>query len=226
VLLFIALAWLGGWRGLILFEQVSLIGLAWSVPYALWGKGVGRLMLFPAWVLLFSVPVPYCLNALAPHLRTFAAATAVGILNGIGVGIGREATRIVYMTPPDTVFGVGVMVFSVDVADACSGIRTLFVITVLAAGYAHFFLGSRLQRWALLACSVPMAILGNVLRILSICTAGVLFGEGAATRFCHDYLPFAIFLASALLLIPIGRRIPRFILWLRSRRRGRPDDDT
>ena len=48
VSLFMIIAWFGGRGGQARIEQVSLIGLVWSVPYAFWGRDVGRLMLFPA----------------------------------------------------------------------------------------------------------------------------------------------------------------------------------
>ncbi|MCL2103752.1 MAG: exosortase/archaeosortase family protein [Kiritimatiellaeota bacterium] len=212
---FIALAWSGARYGLILFEQVSLIGLIWSVPYALWGRGVGRLMLFPAWYLVFSLPVSRYLETLTPHLRTLAAGTVAGLLNWAGIDLLCGGTRIFYGGSPDTMFGV-------DVADPCSGIRSLFSLTSGAAAYAHFCRETRRRRWMLLVCSFPVAILGNILRILSICVVGIIFGKAAAMGWFHDCAGQVFFFIALALLFLTERCILRLILWLRSLRCGRP----
>lgn len=220
VCVFLALAWSGARLGVMPFEQVSLIGLVWSVPYALWGRGTGRLMLFPAWYLLFSLPVSPYLETFTRLLRTLAAGTATGLLNGFGVAVGLfDGTRIFYGTPPDTGF-------CVDVADPCSGIRSLSALVAGTAAYAHFCQENRIQRWMLLACAFPVAILGNILRILSICTVGLFFGQDATTGYFHDYSGYVFYGISLALLFLAEKRIPRLISWLHPRRHGRPKDDT
>ena len=216
---FLALAWSGARLGLMPFEQVSLIGLVWSVPYALWGKGTGRLMLFPAWYLLFSLPVSPYLETFTLFLRTLAAGTATSLLNGVGVDIGLfGGTRIFYGDSPDTGF-------SVDVADACSGIRSLSALVAGTAAYAHFFLKTRTQRWMLFACSFLIAILGNILRILSICIVGIFFGQAATAGYFHEYSGYVFYGIALSLLFLAEKRIPRLISWLDARRHDRPKDD-
>ena len=63
--------------------------------------------------------------------------------------------------------------FAIDVADPCSGLRSLFALMALTAGYAYFTQPTWLRRGILFAASVPIAILGNVARILSIVNANV-----------------------------------------------------
>ena len=216
---FIVLAWSGARHGLILFEQVSLIGLVWSVPYALWGSGTGRLMLFPAWYLVFSLPVSRHLEPLIPHLRTFAASMAVSILYGFNFDVLRDGTHILCGNSPDNVFVL-------NVADPCSGIRSLFSLAAGAAAYAHFNRETRRRRWMLLVCSFPVAILGNILRILSICIVGIIFGQAAAMGWFHDCAGQVFFFIALALLFLTEKRILRLILWLRSLRRVHPKDDT
>ena len=128
-------------------------------------------MLFPAWFLLFTIPV--ALGDVILHLRMLAAVGAVGILNGFGMEIVREGTFLF-----SQVEGAE---FYLNVADECSGVRSLSVMMLLVAAYTHLILKSRFQRWVVFAFSIPAAVLGNVFRVSLICRAAARFGQEAAT---------------------------------------------
>jgi len=207
VLLFLAVAWFSARGGQARISQVSMIGLIWSIPYALWGKGVGRLLLFPAWFLLFTVPVSSFLN-FSVHLRMFSSGMATDILNGFGMDIERSGTAVFSRVPGRA--------FNVDVADPCSGIRSLVAMGALTAGYAYFTLKTRLQRWALFICAVPIAVVGNMFRIFSICLVALLFGQDLATGFYHDYSGFVIFVIGILFMLSLVPLIIKLDAWLRN----------
>jgi len=210
VLLFLTVAWFGARGGQARIAQVSLIGLVWSVPYALWGRGMGRLMLFPVWFLLFTVPVYSFLDVFTVHLRTLSSGMATGILNGFGMAIERSGTAIFSKTPGAE--------FNVDVADPCSGIRSLFAIMALMAAYAYLSLKTRFQRWTLFACAIPVAMIGNMFRIFSICVIARIFSQEIATGFYHDYSPFVIFMLAVSLMLLLPKPIVKFEAWLQKKR--------
>jgi len=200
VCLFVLAGWLcargGCWR----VSLVSMIGLVWAVPYALWGEGAGRLMLFPAWFLLFAVPIPPpVLDALTLCLRTLASAAAAGILDGFGVPVLREETVLSSGYP-----GNG---FCLNVADQCSGIRSLLVILAITAAYAQLALESRPRRWVLLACSIPVAIIGNILRILAACLVARRFGQEFAGGLYHDCAGYGVYSACLFAMFRIAQAI-------------------
>lgn len=192
VVVSLLLAWLGGRGGQLRINQLSFIGLLWSVPYAFWGKGVGRLMFFPAGYLLFTVPLTNAIDFFTIFLRLFSSATATSILNGFGMAIERSGTALFSRVPGSE--------FNVDVADPCSGIRSLFAMMALTAAYAHFTLKTRLQKGFLFACSIPIAVIGNMFRIFSICLIANFFGQKVATGFYHDYSGYVIFVIGVLLM--------------------------
>ena len=205
-LLFLVVAWFGARGGQARIQQVSLIGLIWSIPYTFWGKGIGRLMLFPAWFLLFTVPVSSYLDFFTVHLRILSSSMATEILNGFGMAVERSGTAIFSRSPGAE--------FSVDVADPCSGIRSLFAMMTLTAAYAHFRIKAPLQRWMLFACSIPIAVLGNMFRIFSICLVAVTFGQETATGLYHDYSGYVIFLFGILLICGAIPAVSRLNAWL------------
>jgi len=210
VFLFLAVAWFGARGGQARIAQVSMIGLIWSVPYALWGREIGRLMLFPAWFFLFTIPVYSFLDVFTVHLRIFSSGMATGILNGFGMAVERSGTAIFSRIPGGE--------FNVDVADPCSGIRSLFAIMSLMAAYAYLILKTRFQRWTLFACSIPVAIIGNMFRIFSICLIARYFSQETATGFYHDYSVFVIFGIAVWLMQDIAKRLVKLDAWLQKKK--------
>lgn len=201
VCFFLMVAWLGSRGGQSRVEQVSLIGLFWAVPCAFWGRGVGRLMSFPAAYLLFTVPVSSFIDFFTIHLRILSSSMATGLLNGLGVMVERSGTALFSRAPGAE--------FNVDVADPCSGIRSLFAMMALTAAYAYFTQKTALRKWALFACSLPIAVVGNMVRIMSICLVASWFGQEIATGYYHDYSGYVIFLVGVLMMIQTGKWIEK-----------------
>jgi exosortase len=205
--LFLVLAWFGGRGEQSRIEQISMIGLLWSVPYTFWGKRMAGLLLFPAGFLLFTVPVSSFLDFFTMHLRMFSSSMATGILNGFGMAIERSGTALFSRVPGGE--------FSVDVADPCSGIRSLFAMMALTAAYAHFTLKTSVSKWLLFACSLPIAMIGNMFRIFSICLVARFFGQEIATGFYHDYSGFVIFVIGVFLMFEAGRGVVTLETWVK-----------
>jgi len=193
VCFFLVVAWFGARGGQMHTEQVSLIGLLWAVPYTLWGKGVGRLMLFPAWFLLFTVPITNFFGVLTVPLRIFSTGLATHILNGFTYAIEQSGTAVLSKSPGHE--------FSLDVVEACSGIHSFFALTALTAGYAYVVMRNKFQRWLLFACSVPIAVIGNAARLGITCLIAYYFGAQLATGALHGYLGMFIFLAICVCLM-------------------------
>jgi len=202
--LFLVIAWFGGRGGQSRLEQVSFIGLVWALPYAFWGHGVERLMRFPAVFLCFTIPVSSFIDFFTIHLRILSTAFATGLLNGVGLAVERSGTALYSRVPGSE--------FNVDVADPCSGIRSLFAMMALTAAYAYFTQRGTWRKWLLFACSLPIAVIGNMVRIMSICVVAAWFGQQAATGYYHDYSGYVVFLVGVLLMVQAGE-------WMKGRRK-------
>jgi len=198
---FLAIAWFGGRGGQSRVEQLSLIGLIWSSAYALWGRQTARLMLFPAGYLVFTIPISSFTDFFTIHLRILSSSLAMWLLNGFGVAVEQAGTALFSRVPGSE--------FNVDVADPCSGIRSLFAMMALIAGYAYYTQKTVLGKSMLFACSVPIAMIGNIARILSICLMATWFGQDIATGYYHDYSGYIVFLVGVLLMIQAGEAIQR-----------------
>ncbi len=195
----LALFWLGSRGGQMRLCQLALIWEVWALPFALYGGGVARLMFFPATYLCFCIPMGF-LDFFTVRLRLGTAAFAASVLNGVGIPVVREGTGL------QSLAGEG---FSLDIADPCSGLRSLFAMTALTAAYAFLTLRGRSRQWLLFLCAVPLAVIGNAVRIFSITLVARFLGTRAATGFYHDYSGYVVFLVGVLLMLRLGAWIAR-----------------
>jgi exosortase/archaeosortase family protein len=164
------------------------------------GWRCAKLFMFPAAYLLFCIPLATFLDFVTIHLRYMAGATSLAVLNGIGLEAVREGTAVISR---------GAHPFAVDVAEPCSGLRSLFALMAITAGYAYRNQPTWMRRSLLFACSIPLAVAGNVARIVSICVIACCTDPQFATGFYHDYSGFIVFLVAIFLMVVAGKLIDR-----------------
>ena len=180
-------------------EIVGFAGMLLGLVWAMFGTRTMRQVLFPVLFLLFCLPLHTYLDLVTIHLRMLAVSIAYGVLQGCGVDIVREGTMLV--SP--------VGAFSIDVAEPCSGMRSLFAMMALSAGYAYFTQPTWFRRGLLLALSIPLAVVGNVFRIISIVAIAATCSSDFATGFYHDYSGYVVFLVAVFLMVATGGLITK-----------------
>lgn len=212
-----------GTRGLqVRLEQMGFVGLCIALPWAFFGWRTAKLCVFPALFLLFTVPLSTFLDAVTIHLRLLASGTAFVVLKGFGVEAVQKGTAIIAQ---------GAHPFNIDVAEPCSGLRSLFALMALTAAYSWYTQPTWLRRFALFACSIPLAVLGNVVRILTICLCAAWASSDFAMGFYHDYSGYVIFIVAISLMVACGEVIGRFAeSWtgthgVKTKKRAKDDDD-
>lgn len=171
------------------FLQASAVLLLLGLPLACFGGRTFRQVWFPVVLLAFVMPVGFLDNFTVPLRRASVAVTAV-LLNGLGVEVQQVGTAIVSR---------GQTPFQLDVADPCSGIRSLVALFVGTAAYGMFALRGVWRRWALFLSSVPIAFLGNILRLLLTAVTCRLAGQ-AAGMVLHDN---ALFIVAPIYLLAV-----------------------
>ena len=181
------------------FEILGFVGILISLPWIFFGRATARRILFPALFLLFCMPLHSFLDVVTIHLRQLAVSVAYGVLKGVGVEVVRQGTMLA--SPSGS--------FAIDVAEPCSGLRSLFAMTALTAGYAYFTQPTWIRRGILFVLSVPIAIAGNVARILSIVLIAATCSSDFATGFYHDYSGYVVFLVAILLMVACGELVTK-----------------
>ena len=180
-------------------EIVGFVGMLISLTWIYFGSKTARRILFPALFLLFCMPLATFLDIVTVHLRIFSTGTAYAILKGFGVDVVRQGTMLASSTGS----------FAIDVADPCSGLRSLFALTALTAGYAYFHQRTWLRRGLLFALSVPIAVFGNVARILTIVLVAAYCSPDFATGFYHDYSGYVVFFVAISLMLLASKAIAK-----------------
>ena len=190
----LVLHWIGAKMVQTRLSLGALILLLWGIPFYAWGWPTAKLLIFPCAYLVFAIPLNF-LDVISFPLRLFATVTATGFLNGIGIETMRRGSAI-YSSA-----GGG---FSFDVADPCSGLRSLLAMTALTAVYAYVTQKTFWRKWILFAASIPLAIIGNVARITTVALVAEAFGERLALGIYHDYSGFVVFGVAIGLMIGLG----------------------
>ncbi len=164
------------------FLQASAVLYLLGMSLATYGKATFREVWFPILLLAFVMPVGFLDNFTVPLRRASVSVTAV-LLNGLGVEVHQSGTALYSMNP--------LAPFQMDVADPCSGIRSLVALFVGTAAYGAMTLRSAMGRWALFFASVPIAFFGNIIRLLLTGLICALVNQQAGMQ-VHDNALFIV----------------------------------
>ncbi len=183
-----------GWLGTEYFTmRSSLIVLLAGITLYLFGTGVFRMTLLPLAYLLFMVPIPYIVyDAVAFPLKLFVTKVSVAFLKALGIVVLREGNIIAFPS------------ITLEVADACSGIRSLVSLLALSVAYAFFTKHSIAGRLIIILSAVPIAIVTNALRVIITGILAQYWGAGAAEGFFHEFAGLMVFALAMLLLVAVG----------------------
>ena len=133
-----------------------------------------------AWLFLFFTwPMQPLEDSLASPLRPQTAAMAAAVLNVVKVPAVNEGSAL--QSAPDAENGLQIGdVFSLDVDAKCSGINSLFALMMISALLGYLALRRPRSRLVLFACAVPLAVAGNVVRLLLLVAGTKQFGADFA----------------------------------------------
>jgi len=182
-------------------EGLALVAAVAGLVLYLFGRpGLARLA-FPVGFLLFMVPLPP--TWLAPvivRLQLVVSSAAAALLQAGGFEVAREGN--VLLLPGQV---------SLFVAEACSGITSIVTLTPLAVVLAHLTERTLGRRLVLVASVVPLAMLGNLLRVIGTVVAARAIGARPATEGpLHEAAGVLTFAFSCALLLLVGSALRRF----------------
>jgi exosortase len=185
----ICLLFLGSLGAELFSSRLSLLVLLSGVILFLAGWKALRAVSFPLSFLVFMIPIPVLVyNQITFPLQLLASRLATSWLEFVGLPVLRDGNVLVMSN------------YSLEVVEACSGIRSLMTLVSLAVAYGYFAEKRNWMRCSLVILTVPIAIVTNAIRIM---VAGMLahrFGPAAAEGFLHEFSGWLIFLAALALL--------------------------
>jgi exosortase len=189
----VAMLLLGSLAADLFLQRVSLIVMIAGLVWLLAGRAVLHIVRFPLLFLLFMIPLPaIVLNAIALPLQGFAAQAATATLEALSIPVLREGHVINLANT------------TLEVAEACSGIRSLVSLLAVATVFAYFTEPIVWKRAALIAAAVPVAIVANACRVAGTGVLAHAVGPKAAQGFYHDFSGWLVFVVAFVLLVCIG----------------------
>lgn len=185
------LAFAAGQFGAELFlTRASLVGVIASLVLFHLGWRHLKLLALPIGFLLLMVPLPAILfNYIAFPLQTLAAQIGESAIAAAGVPVLREGN--ILMVPGR----------SLEVAEACSGIRSLMSLLTLAIALGYFTDPTNTGRTLLALSAIPIAVFVNAARVAGTGIATYWIGPDAAEGFFHGFSGWLMFIAATGLLM-------------------------
>ena len=187
--------------------RISTIALFLGI-YGLMGLAWGRLWLrasfFPFFLFVFCVPLGSLAEPLTFRLRLLVSKTVAGLCQHVlAVNVVSEGTNLINVPGQ----------YSYEVAAACSGIRSLIATTAIAVIYAFVAFSKPWKRGVLILSAIPLAVVGNVFRMMMIVIAAE-FGGQEVGAYVHEGGPLGVlallpYIPPFLGLLAIGRWFER-----------------
>ncbi|HEY7837273.1 MAG TPA: exosortase/archaeosortase family protein [Terriglobales bacterium] len=171
-------------------QRTSLLLLIAGALVYLSGWQLLRTQLFSLTLLLLAIPLPAIIfNSIAFPLQLLASSWAAFLLNLCSIPVYRSGN--ILMLPQRTL----------DVAEACSGIRSLFSLIALAMLVAYFVPARFWVRLGLVLSAIPIALGANALRIAATGLIGRWFGPQYSEGFFHEFSGWVIFVVAFIALL-------------------------
>jgi len=185
----IALLLLGSLGAELFTSRFSLLVLLAGMILFLAGWKMLRAVSFPLGYLIWMIPMPVIIyNQITFPLQLIASRLATAWLELAQVPVLRDGNILIMSN------------YSLEVVEACSGIRSLMTLMALAVAYGYLVSPRRWVRYVLAAFMVPIAIITNAIRIMGAGLMAHRFGPAAAEGFLHQFSGWAIFLVALLLM--------------------------
>jgi exosortase len=169
---------------------VTLVGLS---MYLL-GTAIGRKLFFPVVFMVFMIPVPSIVwNELAFPLQVFAAGLSASVVQSVGIPVLREG-NVLHLAST-----------SLEVVDACSGLRSLTSLLALSGAFAYMSPLRIGSKCLLFLSAIPVAVAVNIARLSVTAVMAHQIGKRATEGLVHDLSGLSVFVLAFPLLYCVYR---------------------
>jgi exosortase len=169
-----------------------MIVVLFGIALFLFGGRFTKAVWLPLAYLIFMIPLPAIIwNRIAFPMQLFASALTEDVVQLIGIPILREG-NVLHLAQT-----------SLEVVDACSGLRSLVNILGLAVGLGFLMNKEAWKRWALFLAAFPIAVIVNIIRLSGTAVLASRYGGDVARGFLHDFSGWIVFVAGIGLLLAV-----------------------
>jgi exosortase len=179
--------------------RISILGTIAGTVLFLYGWNHLKILLLPIAFLILMIPIPAIIfNQIAFPLQLLASRFGEIVLTACQIPVLREGNVINLANT------------SLEVAEACSGIRSLISLLTLGIVYGYFTDPRVWIRIILAVGTIPIAIAANGIRVAGTGIAAHYYGPEAAHGFFHSFSGWIIFIAAFIMMFILYRVIVWF----------------
>lgn len=185
--------------GILEIEAFMMYGTVIAGVYLLFGGELIRAIWFPLVYLAFALPPPdTVVAAVTQPIKIAISKGAVSLLYALGYPVASSGAII------------EIGQYQLLVAAACAGLNSIVTLAALCMFYVYLTHRSSIAAFLLVALAgLPVAILANFVRVLTLVLVTYHFGESAAQGFLHDFAGILMFAVALLTLFAIDRAATR-----------------
>jgi exosortase B len=177
-------------QGVLTVETFSAIPVITGSVLALAGWPVLRVLAFPIFFLFFAIPMPdWLIDAATVPLKVFISDVVTQVLYAMGYPIAQNGVMIMIGS------------YQLMVKDACSGMNSIFALSAIGVFYVYAFRHeTKIRGLLLLAAIIPITILANFIRVLSLVLIAYYGGIDAVEGALHDLTGIGLFIVAVMLM--------------------------
>lgn len=181
-------------------SRISIVfALAGAILF-LFGWPTLRVLLFPLAFMLLMIPLPAILfNKIAFPLQLLASHVGEYAVTAMDIPILREGNVLILANA------------KLEVAEACSGIRSLVSLFTLGIVFGYFVDPRPWVRGFIALSSIPVAILANGLRVASAGWAAHYYGTAGVEGLFHEFSGWVVFVVAFLMMFALQRLLQRMV---------------
>ena len=181
-------------------SRVSILGVTTGAVLFLFGWPMLRVVAFPLAFMLLMIPLPAIIfNKIAFPLQLLASHVGEYTITSLDIPILREGNVLILANA------------TLEVAEACSGIRSLVSLFTLGIVFGYFVDRRAWVRAIIALSAIPVAILANGLRVASAGIAAHNYGAAGVEGLFHEFSGWVVFVVAFLMMLAIQRLLQRFL---------------
>ncbi len=181
-------------------SRVSIIGAIAGTTLFLFGWPMLRILFFPLAFMLLMIPLPAIIfNKIAFPLQLLASNVGEYTISSMDIPILREGNVLILANA------------TLEVAEACSGIRSLVSLFTLGIVFGYFVDRRGWVRATIALSAIPVAIMANGLRVASAGVAAHNYGTAGVEGLFHEFSGWVVFVIAFLMMFALQRLLQRLL---------------
>lgn len=184
---------LGRSQEILLFEVGSQIPVILGALLITLGSKSVRAVWFALFFLLFMIPLPsFIVDTATGPLKQYISIIAEQVLYAAGYPIARSGVTLT------------VGQYQLLVADACSGLHSMFSLSAMGLLYLYLMQHTSIARNLLIMAAIlPIAFVANIVRVMVLILVTYHMGDEAGQGFLHGFAGIMLFIVGLLFLFAL-----------------------